>query len=187
MNLSRRERWIAVIALTVVGLLLADRWAFTPLARRYQADAQQAAALELEQLEAERLLRRRARLERQWTRRLDAGVGLDVSAAEGALLTSIGRWASETGVSLTSMKPDRTEAREDLARIACRLSGRGSMAEVSGFCWRLETAEMPLRIESLRLSSRDSTVDELTVTLDVSTICRAGGEAPGEAGGEGRP
>jgi Tfp pilus assembly protein PilO len=187
MNLSRRERWIAAIALATVALLVGDRWVFTPLADRYRADAQRAATLELEQIEAERLMQRRGRLQREWTRRLAAGVGLDVSAAEGALLTSIGRWASEAGVSLTSMKPDRSEAKEDLTRIACRLSARGSMASIGRFCWRLETAEMPLRIESLRLSARDSTVDELTATLDVSTICRTGGERLAQAGTEVRP
>jgi hypothetical protein len=182
MKLSRRDRILALVALLIVGAWLADSWVFSPLWRRYQADADRAASLETQLFQTEMMLRRQPVLARQWRGRLDDGVGRQTSQSEGALLNALEKWAGEAGLNITSMKPERETPRKDspLQVIRCRVNLTGSMQGFVTFCLRLEGSTSPLRVEKMQWSANDSKKDVLNVQLFVSTVC-----LPPAAGGSG--
>lgn len=91
-------------------------------------------------------------------------------AAESQVLHALGRWAGETGLGLVSLQPERLTEETLLPEIEFRASGTGSMATVSRFLWRLETAEIPLRIKGLQLTSRKDGQDDLSLQLTFSTL-----------------
>jgi hypothetical protein len=173
MNLSRRERWIALVALVTVGIWVLDLWALSPLWASYQEDVEKALVLEQELFKVRRLLRRESELEACWRERHQSGIGQPVSAAEGGLLGAMEQWATESGVGLTSMKPDRRPPADGVQLIRCRAAARGNMAALTRLCWLMENAEMPLRLEKLQITSPDDARDSVTMQLEVSTICLA--------------
>lgn len=172
MNMTRRERIIMIVAAVVIGLFLGDRWVFSPLWERYEADVQQAATLEQEVLKAGRLLRKRKGIRAEWEARRANGLADEVSVAEGSLLNRLEQWASDARLSVTSMKPERESAKKDakVQRVRCRLLVTGRMESVARFCHRLETSSFPVRVETMQFTCNDPKRDALSVQFVVSTV-----------------
>jgi hypothetical protein len=173
MNLSTREKWIAAAAAIAVTLLLLDRWALSPLWEAYRRDIDRAAMHQQELARAQRLLRPSGALAARWRRRVDGGVGRAPSAAEAELLGAVERWANEARVTITSVRPERLDPRDGLQVIRTRVVTEGSMSGLARICWEMENAAIPLRIEGMRLSSKDSTKDAVSVQWVLSTVCLA--------------
>jgi Tfp pilus assembly protein PilO len=170
MILSRRERLIAVVLLSAVGLLVVDRYVWTPVAEyRDELAADRAEALrELER--ATRLFRDRREHARSWNEMLAAGVSDDPGAAESRLLHQVREWAAESGLTLSSVRPARETRDPRFHRITLHATGTGNMRSVSQFLWRLERAETPLNVSEVQLSSRRDGQDDLMLTIRISTL-----------------
>jgi hypothetical protein len=176
MNLRRREKLLALAAAAVVLLWLLDSFVLTPVWERYRQDRAEALAVQQELFKAEQLLRRADALEAQHGRRAAAGLGLPVSQAEGKMVEAVEKWASRCGLREVSMRPERLDPEQGVQAIRCRVTAAGPMSALVGACWRMETASIPLRIEHLRVSAPDSTVDRLSIQFDISTVCLAADE-----------
>ncbi|MBI1338109.1 MAG: hypothetical protein GC164_14280 [Phycisphaera sp.] len=173
MSLSQRERWIVIVTLIVVGLFFGDRWVFSPVWDRYTQDTDRAAELQERVFKTQGLLQRRQKIQSLWDAREKAGLTGDVSRAEGALLNRIEHWAGGAGLAVTSMKPEREQARKSdtLSKVRCRLSMVGGMEAVTRFCFDVETSDFPVMLESVQMSSSDPKKDAVTVQFVLTTVC----------------
>lgn len=201
MVLSKRERLIAFGTLGAIGVLALDRLVVEPLMAantqlnmeidRSQADLQ----------DARSKIEGRRRRARTWAQMQNNGLRRrDVSEAESQMLNSIGEWAREAGMTLVSVKPERTEVvsvkperaereKKVFSKSTFRVNGSGGMSQISRFLWHVESAEMPACIVDLLLTTRKEATDDLSLQMGISTICLlpdSGGEQGGEAGGGAR-
>jgi hypothetical protein len=185
MNMSKREKYIAIAAGAVVLLWLADAVVLTPAWSAYNGDLDQAQALQQELFDAERLLREAGRIESEHERRIEAGLGLGPSQAQGQMVESIERWVADAGLANRSTLPERSDTADGLHIIRCRVTGEGRMSTLVRLCWLMETSEIPLRIGQMRVSSSDATQDKLSIQLHVSTACLDRSAEVGRARGQG--
>ncbi|HUU11377.1 MAG TPA: hypothetical protein VM431_12695 [Phycisphaerae bacterium] len=170
MTFSQRERLILIAAVVVLGALVLDWFALTPLLDR-RAEVTAAKDLLLGKMQkAETVLQRRRTLGARWQRMRTEGLKPDPGEAESQVLHALGKWAAETGLNLVSIRPERSNQETPLPEINLRAAGTGSMAAVSRFLWRLETAEIPVKIKTLQLASRKEGLDDLSLQLDLSTL-----------------
>lgn len=170
MTFSERERLILIAAVVVLGALVLDWFALTPLLDR---SAEIAAAKDLllgKMQKAEAVLQRRRTLGTRWQRMRAEGLKPDPGEAESQVLHALGKWAAETGLNLVSIRPERSNQETPLPEINLRAAGTGSMAAVSRFLWRLETADIPVKIKAMQLASRKEGLDDLSLQLDLSTL-----------------
>lgn len=171
MILSKRERYIGIGTGAVVALLALDRFVFTPLMER-RTQLQADVTLAQIQLDRATLLFSNSRtVNKRWGEMLDAGVKTDASAAESQVLQAVHEWARESGLSISSVKRERTDRVKQFQQITLRAAASGNMSAVSRFLWRAQTARIPVRISDLLISStRKEGTDELALTLGISTI-----------------
>lgn len=171
MVLSKREKLIAVVTLVVVGILVADRFVVGPLLARY--DAIEAARLQAEAdlREAEQLRLREDRLAEHWAGLVERGLRRDPAATESLVMHALREWSSGAGLSLSSLRPERVLETPPLREVTFRVSGTGSMKQVAGFLYRLETSRLPVRVTELQLGSRKEGTDDLGLQLKVSALC----------------
>lgn len=172
MKLSKRESVIAVGALLALSLLAADQYVLTPLMDSYAAMESEKQRLVLELQSAARLFRRRRLMARRWEEMTAGGLAADSSVAEGRVLHAVRDWAQETGLTLSSLKPERGEERQELGEITVLASGTGPMRSVARFLWRVESAELPLRVREMQIGSRTEGTDDLSLQLSLSTVYR---------------
>jgi len=173
--LSKRERYIALTTALVLAMLLADSVILTPLHKRRIALEEQTQTA-LSQMEyAGVLMDRRKQLAPKWREMVEGGLKSSSAEAESVVLHAVRDWSQETRLSLSSLRPERTEQREEgLEEITFRASGTGSMNAVSGFLWRLESSALPVRVSELQLGTRKEGTDDLSLQLRISALCMAG-------------
>lgn len=171
MILSKRERYIGIATGAVVTLLALDWFIFTPLLERRQRVQSE---IELAQLELDRatlLFRNSRAVNKRWGEMLDSGVKTDASAAESQVLQAVHDWARESGLTMSSIKRERTDRVKQFQQITLRAAANGNMSAASRFLYRVQTARVPVRITDLHISSsRKEGTDDLSLTLGISTI-----------------
>ena len=157
----------------VLALLAVDQVVLSPLlAARRQASLDVAdARLELQQ--ATGLVENGPRMNDRWAQMVAAGLTSDPFEAQSRTLHALREYAQGSGLSLTSLKPDRTDREKQFLRITLRATATGSMRSVSSFLQRVQASDLPLRVSDLQVSARKEGTDDLLVQLGVSTICVA--------------
>ncbi|HEV8292329.1 MAG TPA: hypothetical protein VGP94_10410, partial [Tepidisphaeraceae bacterium] len=133
MILSRRERYIVIGTVVVVGFLGLDQLVLTPLFdRREVVQAQTTQRLE-ELARANALFTNRTRLNRKWTEMSGTTLKTDGSTAESQIMRALSDWAVEAGLNLSSAKPERAEKERQFMKITFRANATGNMAAISRF------------------------------------------------------
>jgi len=171
MTFSKRERVIFAALAAVLAVLVLDWWIVTPLLDRSAEVEARKAVLLSEMANAENLLQRRRVIGPRWRQMLAEGMKRDPAEAESQVLHALGDWAADAGLDLVSLKPARSTQETLLPEIDFRAAGTGSMAAVSRFLWRLETATIPVKVKALQIGSRKEGQDNLSLQVQVSTLC----------------
>ncbi len=170
MVLSKRERYVVAVTIIAVSVLVLDRYIVTPfLDGRAQIEAERESLLREMQSAMNQFARRR-QMEREWKEMLEAGLKRDASEAESQVLHAVRNWSQESGLMLSSVKPERIAEEGDLQEIMFQAAGTGSMRSVAQFLWQLETAPLPLRVKELQLGSRKEVADDLSLQLRISAL-----------------
>lgn len=170
MVLSKRERYIVFAAAATLGLLALDRIIYTPLMERWSDIDKRTATARKELIDANKLIKESRQKSRAWADLGGKRLPGNASEAESQILGSVRDWASESRLSLSSLKPERNEKERDFYRITFRATGSGTMSQVSRFLYLLETASVPARLTDVTLTSRKEGTDDLTINLGVATI-----------------
>ena len=186
MVLSKRERYVFGAAIGLLGLLAADHLVLGPLLqRRSRMDAERA-ALAAELARDHKLLQSRRELLPLW-QAMQLSLRSSPAEAESQILHLVRDAAEESGLDLSLLKPERLADKSRLPQVAFQAAGAGALKSVSHFLWRLETAQVPLRITELQLNSRKEGTDDLSVQLRLSTLCRPDRAPPTAAPGASPP
>lgn len=177
---------IGLVTGVVLAALALDRVLVSPLLARRTRAGEDVAAATLEQQEAEILFDRGARLDKDWDVMLAGGLRSDVPAAEGQALQMMGDWARDTGVTVRSMAPARVETQRHFQVALIRASITGSMRTISEFMWRVQTADIPIRVVDMQVIANKEGTDDLMLQLTVSTLSLAPAASPAPGGGGAR-
>ena len=168
--MTKRERTIAIVAVGAVGLLALNHVVLEPLWQRMQvADARVATAQQgLE--EARNLFDTDLRARRKWKEIAGESLRTDAPSAEGQVLNHVRDWAQSAGLSLTSLKPERSEPEEGFQKITIRATGTGGMEQVARFLHSVQTAKIPVRVADVQIASRREGSNDLQLQVGLSTI-----------------
>ena len=170
MVLSKREEYIAIAALAVVGILLLDGIAITPFFERRDALQAKKQRLLNELEQAETLFARKRNAAPRWRGMLENGLKSDRAAAESRVLHAIRDWSQQAGFTVLSRRPERTTEKNGLHEIGFQVSGTGTMSSIAGFLWRIESSSLPVRLTDLKLGTRRPGVDDLTLEATFSAL-----------------
>ncbi len=170
MILSKRERYLVTATIIAVSMLVLDQHIVTPfLEGRALLEAERQSLLREMEGAANQFARRR-RMEPKWKDMLAAGLNSDASEAESQFLHALRNWSQESGLTLSSVKPQRIAREGELQEITFQAAGTGSMHSVAQFLWRLETASLPIKVKELQLDSRKEGADDLSLQLRISVL-----------------
>jgi Tfp pilus assembly protein PilO len=169
--LSKRERLVAILAVTTLLILGVDYIFLSPLmAKKDELDLQIAEKRELAD-QATQLFRRRREANVQWKEMTSGGFYKDSSEADIQLQNRLNDWGQEAGLTITQIKPERTDKEKDFYRVTMRVQGTGGMKQIGQFLWRIQTATGPVRITEVQINMRGKEgTDDLSLSLGVSTI-----------------
>jgi hypothetical protein len=183
--LAKRERYIAIIAGVVLGILVLDWYVLTPLVEQRNLLATRRQNLEREVENALKLFETSKQMTRKWGEMRSGGMKQDASDAESQLLNTVRGWSSEAGLTLSAIRPERVGKSHDLQEIGFQAAGNANLRAAANLLYRLETTSQPIRIRELQITSRSDGSDDLSVQLRLSTLCPMPETGRGAAAGAG--
>jgi hypothetical protein len=164
-QVNRRVLMIGAAALVFVWLLLN----FYIDQRHALIEERNAKLHSLE--DATSLLQREKDL-RQLTARMGMSVTSDSSAAEGQLLHLMHDWENRAGAKNASFQRVNTGEEHGFIRLTFQVSAAGNMPAVAGLLYEVETASIPLRVDTMQVHPKTDGDDEVQIRMEISTLCR---------------
>lgn len=186
--MTKREQMIALAVGGALGIFALDRFVVSPLMAA-QDNAARLVAAEQKLLDDEtRLIQLRSANERKWQEHKQKGLLSDPQLAVNQLATHLNSWAAEQNLQVGTMSMDPTpqpvnkpggragEREPGFMRVGCKFSVTGGMGQLANFLNRIQTAEIPIRISALSITTKSEGQDNQEMSLTVSTIILSDGK-----------
>jgi Tfp pilus assembly protein PilO len=174
MKIENRQRLLVIVTLSALGLFVADRLVFGPLTTSWKARSERIADLRKQVTDGSLLLQRENSLRARWSQMSTNTLPTNPSLAEQQLLKAVDAWAQESHVSVTGITPQWKGDEDDhYQTLDCQVDTTGDLAALSRFLYDMEKNPMALKLESVELTSRDNTGQELTMNVRVSGLVLA--------------
>ena len=106
----------------------------------------------------------------EWQTYLRDNLNSDKSIAEDEVLRAIENWTDDSGILLTSIKPQWQNHEDRYKTYDVRLVAEGTMRETVEFVHSIESDKLPFKIEQLELSSRDKKGRLINVSVHLSGL-----------------
>ena len=186
--MNRRERILALIVATLVGLFVLDQLVIQPVSTHLSDLSDRAEAMQDRLRQARVLMDNRELIKSRWQSYRAAGLEAAESAQRLRVQRSLNQWAAEAGVEIDSLTTGRSAAIHQNRFFETRfiLRGNGGLEAVVGFLHRLRRSPFPLRVVAMDVGSRSESDERLSVQMTVSTI-RLNPEAEDDAASDPEP
>ncbi len=170
MNVKNRQQVLAMAAIAGVVLLAGDKFVFTPLVSSWQARTERIAELRKSVNDGSQLLMRDQSIRGRWEHMRTNTLPLNASIAENEMLSAFERWSQDSGISVTSIKPQWKRAADDYMTLECRADAYGSMKTLTRFLYDVEQDPLALKVEAVEITTRDNDGQQLSLALQVSGL-----------------
>lgn len=169
MVLSKRERYIGLTTLILVGAIGLHWLLVEPMLNRASdLKVRIAEAIETGK-QNDGTIETADKARKRWAEMSGRDMPRDASDAD-QMLNNLSDWAQDVGLSLSSVKPERTEKEKDFFKKTFRVAGNGRMNEIGRFLYKIQTASVPVRITDLTINARKEGMDDLSLSVGVATI-----------------
>ncbi|MFA7236828.1 MAG: type 4a pilus biogenesis protein PilO [Phycisphaeraceae bacterium] len=170
MKVSQRERYISIAAGVVVALFVLDQFALSPWFSRWTAADTRIADQKDRLAQAKQTFDGGERANRRWAEISKRTLKADAPAAESQILNAARQWAQTAGLSLTSLKPERSEKEQGFMKITIRATANGSLSQITRFIDEAGDSPLPVRIADLQISAHKEGTDDLSMLIGLATI-----------------
>ncbi|HEV7867615.1 MAG TPA: hypothetical protein VGO90_08025 [Chthoniobacteraceae bacterium] len=168
MRSERREALLKMAVGVVVGLFVLDRMVLSPAISSWKEQSGRIAELREKVKRGSQLVDRERSIRARWADMLRTDLPDDLSAAESDVQKRIGRWASESRVSITSLNFQWRNHEEGHDTYECRATASGDQAALARLLYEIEVDALPARIEECELGARDAQGRQLLLTARFS-------------------
>lgn len=170
MKIDGRQQLLVVVAIGAVALLALDRLVYTPLTGLWKARSNRIAELRTQVQNGTVLLQREQVIRGRWEQMRTNTLPNNPSLAEQQLLKAFDTWSEQSHASVTSIMPQWKHDSDDYMTLECRVDASGDLEALSQFLYNMEKDPRAVKLESMELSTRDNTGQQLTLGLQVSGL-----------------
>ena len=93
-----------------------------------------------------------------------------MSLAESQVLGAFDRWAQDSRIGISSIKPLWKRGAEDFATLECRVDAFGNLSSLTRFLYEIEKSPLGLKVDNVEITTRDDRGEQLTLGLQVSGL-----------------
>lgn len=175
MVLSKRERYIGIGAIGAVLALAVSSLIIGPYTERTATLKHDLAAAKNTLADDENLVRAQKNRLPEWNAMLNNGLQADDSTARSRTQQMLQTWARTANINLDAISSEPAPSQKGPFEavnfnLDFNTSGGDTMRQISRFLWALESATIPIRINSIRIQSEKEGTDQLNVKLVVSAL-----------------
>ncbi|MEY4917361.1 MAG: hypothetical protein RL616_1274 [Verrucomicrobiota bacterium] len=170
MKFRNREHFLLVLTVAVVGLAILVNFIIPPLQGWWSSRSAQIKDLRTRVADGNQLIKRETAIRSHWDEMRGNALPGNTSLAEQQLLKSFDGWANSSGAQLTSLMPSWKNDSTNYMTLACRVEASGSLGTLSKFIYEVERGPVALRLDTVELSTHDTTGQQLTLSLEVNGL-----------------
>ena len=170
MVLSPRERNILVVALATAAFLVLYYAVLSPYMDWRGESLVRQETLQKKVQDARGIIDRSSLTARQWKEMVQPGIKSDPAEAESQIFHAVKNWAADSGVVLTLQKSQRSAEKTRLPEIKFQEQGTGTMKSLAQLLWKIQTADLPIRVTELTVDSHKDGQDDLMFKFSLSTV-----------------
>ena len=116
------------------------------------------------------MIKREPGIRSQWAEMSANTLPANTSLAEQQLFKAFDNWSRDSGAEITSIMPQWKNDSTNYLTLDCRVEAAGDLGTLSQFIYDIEKGPMALRLDSVELSARDPTGQQLTLGLQISGL-----------------
>lgn len=169
-NTQQRQRLLVVVALTCVGLFIADRLLFRPYIRAFGDRIERIGELRNRLERGQLLLARAQTLEERWQQMQRESLPADRSQAEGLVFSAMNRWRSTSGVTFTSLTSNWRETDKRYNLFEWRITAVGTLSQLVRFLNAVEVDPIAAKIEEAQLMAEDEQGSRLRLSATITFL-----------------
>ena len=170
MNNTNREKILLISAAIAVLVLFGDKFVMSPLLASWDKRALTIDDLEKKVVKGRALMERESAIRRKWMQMLQAGIPRAKSVSENQVLESVDRWARDSRISFTAIKPNWRTTDKGHLMLECRANGYGGLEEIVRFIHALESDSLALKVDTLELTQRDEKGASIGMNVNFSGL-----------------
>ena len=177
-KIDNRQQMLAIAAIAVVAYFVLDKVVISPMARSWKERSAMIAQLRNSIAQGRITLDREQITRKRWNDMRKNTLPTSGSEAEQAVLKAFDKWSQDSRISVTSIKPQwKRGASDDYSLLECRVDAAGSLSTLTRFLYEVEHSPMALKVESVEMTARDNSGQQLGLGLLVSGLRLAPMEA----------
>ena len=172
MNFDPKNRQHVLMALAggAVVFYIAMQLVLTPLWNSFWARNNRIKDLKKRVYAGEVLVQREGSLVSRWSSITNNSLSAQPSTAQSQMSRAFDRWTQNSGVSMTSYRPQWKRAGDDYMTLECQSDIAGDIGEISRFLYELEHDPLGVKVDSADISTRDPDGARINLKLTVSGL-----------------
>jgi hypothetical protein len=170
MKINNRQQLLVILAVVGVAFLILERLVVNPLIESWKGRATRIAELRRSITQGQSLLDRDQIIRERWEMMRTNTLPTNLSVAQSDVLKAFDRWTQDSRISFSGNKLQWKRNNEDYVLLDCRADAFGNIDAVTRFLHNIEKDPLALRIESVDITARDNTGQQLSVALQVTGL-----------------
>lgn len=170
MKIENRQKTLIILTAAALGLLVGVDFVFDPLQALWSRRQQEIADLRAQVKQGVSDIRRDAIIRGEWDEMRTNTLPNDSALAERRMISAFDEWSRNAGVEITSLLPQWKNDTDDYQTLNCHVDVSGTLSTLSQFLYYVERGPIGLRMDSIELSARDSSGEQMTMALQVSGL-----------------
>jgi Tfp pilus assembly protein PilO len=170
MKIKNRQDFLVMVTAVVVVLAIVVNFILPPIQGWWSDRQKQIADLRDKVKDGTQMIKRDAVIRNHWRDMRENSLPASAPAAEQQFLKAIDAWSRDSGAEITSITPQWKSESTNYMTLSCRLETGGDLNALSKFIYDIEKGPMPLRLDTVELSSHDNNGQQMTLGLDINGL-----------------
>ncbi len=170
MKIENRQQFLVALTIGVAALYIGVNFIGVPLTHLWSARSAQIKQLRAKVSEGKLLVQREPGIRSRWSDMSANALPNNPSLAEQQVLKAFDNWSRDTGAEISSIMPQWKNDSTNYMTLNCRVEASGNLGTLSQFLYNIEKGPAALKLDSVELSTRDNTGQQLTLGLQISGL-----------------
>jgi Tfp pilus assembly protein PilO len=170
MKFKNRQDFLVMLTIVVVALAVLVDLILPPVENWWSGRQIQIRQLRQQVADGARTIKRESITRAKWNDMLQNSLPPSPQDAEQEFLKAIDSWSRDTGAQVTTTMPQWKSESTNYMTLDCRVETDGDLNSLSRFIYDIEKGPMPLRLDSVELSSHDPNGQQMTLGLEIDGL-----------------
>lgn len=170
MKIKNRQDFLVVLTIAVVALAVTVNFILPPIVGWWSDRQKQIHDLRQKVAEGRTMIGRDKVIRTHWADMRANALPTSAPEAEQQFLKAIDGWSRDSGAEITSIMPQWKNEATNYMTLDCRVETDGDLGALSKFIYDLEKGPMPLRLDTVELSSHDINGQQMTLGLEINGL-----------------